>query len=185
MQEIKLHETVMVPVEKVRYDPSNPNMLSEAEMDGLRESMRRIGYLDPLILDKNYLIADGEHRATIYKEFGRTEIPAIVLDLTDAERRLLRQAKNKIRGTHDPVKDAAELKILLQSDKLAELSKLIAVDERKLLGKIADQDDLESLAKQQLPSIYEIVIECKDEPEQERIYNELKAEGYKLRILTL
>jgi hypothetical protein len=36
-----------------------------------------------------------------------------------------------------------------------------------------------------LPETYEIIVECKDEADQKRIFEKLKLEGYKLRILTL
>ncbi len=186
MNEIELHQIVMIPLDKIKFDPSNPNKMTEAEMNGLRESMRRFGYLDPVILDKNYLVCDGEHRAIVYKEFGLSEIPAMVLDISDPERRLLRQVKNKLRGTHVPAKDAAELKILYDSNRLADLSKLIAGDPVKILKQIADLDDrIKELGNQQVPKVYEIVVECLDQKEQERIYNELKEGGLKVRILTL
>ncbi len=36
-----------------------------------------------------------------------------------------------------------------------------------------------------IPSTYEIIVECKDEADQKRVFEKLKLEGYKLRILTL
>jgi hypothetical protein len=36
-----------------------------------------------------------------------------------------------------------------------------------------------------IPENYEIIVECKDETNQKSIFDKLKSEGYKLRILTL
>jgi hypothetical protein len=36
-----------------------------------------------------------------------------------------------------------------------------------------------------IPATYEIIVECKDESNQKNIFEKLKLEGYKLRILTL
>ena len=36
-----------------------------------------------------------------------------------------------------------------------------------------------------IPATYEIIVECKDEANQRSIFEKLKSEGYKLRILTL
>ena len=36
-----------------------------------------------------------------------------------------------------------------------------------------------------IPETYEIIVECKDEANQKSIFEKLKSEGYKLRILTL
>lgn len=87
-------------------------------MEGLRESMKRWGYLTPIVLDQNNVIADGEHRLAIYKEMGYTEIPAYRLELkNDVERMLVRQAMNKLRGQHDPELDLIELETILNQDK--------------------------------------------------------------------
>ncbi len=36
-----------------------------------------------------------------------------------------------------------------------------------------------------VPETWELIVECKDETEQQRFFEKLKSEGYKLRILTL
>lgn len=36
-----------------------------------------------------------------------------------------------------------------------------------------------------IPETWELIIECKDESEQQRFFEKLKTEGYRLRILTL
>jgi ParB-like chromosome segregation protein Spo0J len=116
----------MVSLDKIKLDPTNPNVMSDEQMEGLRESMRRFGYLEPVIVDQDYLVADGEHRLTVYREFGRQDVPCYVLDLKDEERRLLRQTMNKLRGSHDIQRDAAELKVLFDGDRLDDLAKLVA-----------------------------------------------------------
>lgn len=99
-------------------------------MKGLRLSMERFGYLTPIVVDQNNLIADGEHRALVYKEFGLTEIPAYrVVFSDDTERRLLRQTMNKLRGMHDQQLDADEMALIYESNKLPDLSGLIAQQE--------------------------------------------------------
>lgn len=144
---LKVNEIRMVAVADVKLDPSNPNVMTKTEMDGLRESFNQFGYLDPIVLDENYLVADGEHRLTIYREFGEKEIPAYVLKLTDVERRLLRQAKNKLRGTHDKKKDADEMKILMDASRLDDLSILTASDTTDFLRLVEEYHDLPSLSE--------------------------------------
>lgn len=39
--------------------------------------------------------------------------------------------------------------------------------------------------RQQIGEIYHVLVECRDEREQRRIYEELKARGLKCRVLTL
>ena len=49
------------------------------------------------------------------------------------------------------------------------------------LPEIVDEQDLPAT----IPATYEIIVECKDEQFQKQTFEKLKAEGYKLRILTL
>ena len=107
--------------------------MTKEQMDGLRQSFRRFGYLSPIIIDQNNVVADGEHRVEIYKEFGRDTIPAFRVEFADdSERRLLRQVMNKLHGSHDPLKDVDEFQRLLEAGKLGDLASMIAEDEQAL-----------------------------------------------------
>ena len=144
------HKPIILKLQDLKYDKTNPNEMSEDTMNALRTSMQKFGYLMPIIVDQNNKLADGEHRSKVYKEFNKTEIPAIRVKFKDdEERRMLRQAMNKIRGQHDLNRDYTELKILQKynqqdlktllgvGDKeIQDLKKLIQVNERQ--GLIAD-----------------------------------------------
>src|SRR5713226_5242717 len=125
----------MFPVAQLVKDPDNPNVMSEEQVEGLRESFRQFGYLVPVIADaKTKKVADGEHRLVVYEEFGRKEIPVVFVDFKDdAERRLLRQTMNKLRGGHDLLRDAAELKVLYDAGRLDDLTHLLAADKDSFL----------------------------------------------------
>lgn len=108
--------------------------MTDKQMHGLRASMQKFGYLTPVVVDMHNKIADGEHRAIIYKEMGYTEIPAIRMKLeTEADRRSLRQVLNKLHGTHDKEKDSDELLHIFESQKLDELALMIAQPKDQLL----------------------------------------------------
>jgi DNA modification methylase len=127
------HELSQVKIEDVQLDPSNPNRLNQEQISGLRKAMERFGYLAPIIIDQNNLVADGEHRLKVYKEFGHTQIPAYRVTFSDdTERRLLRQTMNKLRGQHDFAMDAEEMALIYESNKLPDLSALIAQDQATL-----------------------------------------------------
>jgi DNA modification methylase len=155
MSELQIHDVVLVPVAKIKLDPSNPNEMSKEQMNGLRESFRRFGYLDPVILDENYTVADGEHRLQIFREFGKTEIPCYILKLTDAERRMLRQTKNKLHGSHNPKMDAAEIKFLYDQNLLAPLATLIAADQKNLVRLLESQKLIPFIREDDAPSEFE------------------------------
>ena len=114
---IKVNPLQEIAVDSLVFDPDNPNKMTQQEMQGLKESMQRFGYLTPIIIDQNNKIADGEHRALIYKQMGFSTIPGYQVILNnDLDRRLLRQIMNKLKGRHDPLMDIAELELLIQND---------------------------------------------------------------------
>ena len=43
----------------------------------------------------------------------------------------------------------------------------------------------EEIKEKEFHSVFEVSIECKDEEEQEQVYNKIKEQGYKCRLLTL
>ena len=63
----------------------------------------------------------------------------------------------------------------------------VLTDLAKIYGSLEklpqDLDEKESSFT--IPENYEIIVECRDAADQKRIFEKLKLEGYKLRILTL
>jgi ParB-like chromosome segregation protein Spo0J len=129
---VKEHNLIKVKLSSLKFDDTNPNTLTEKQMDGLRASMKQFGYLTPIVIDQNNKIADGEHRALIYKEFGLTEISAYKLNLDNIQRKMLRQTMNKLRGEHEINKDTLELLTILEAGKLTDLSVLIAQEQKSM-----------------------------------------------------
>ena len=135
-------DPVKVKIGDVKEDVANPNKLNESQMNGLRESMKRFGFLHPLAIDS---IADRWHRLLVYKEFNHKFIPAYKIKFKDdAERRLFRQTMNKLRGEHDKDLDAQEMRILFENDRLDVLSTLIAKDNESIAQFLEKKfDDIE------------------------------------------
>lgn len=110
-----IHDEKLIPITDVQLDPTNPNQMTDIQMDGLSESLKMFGFVEPIIVNQDNMLVDGEHRYTAWMRLGHTTIKAIKLDLTGAELKLLRQAKNKLKGQHDIVKDMDELQALLSN----------------------------------------------------------------------
>ena len=136
---IKEHSIIKLKISDLVFDDTNPNMMTEEQMKGLKKSMQRFGYLIPIVVDMKNKIADGEHRAIIYKELGLKTIPAIKMKLeTDADRRELRQVMNKLKGLHALDKDILELRLIEESGKLSELAELLGQNETALVKMLSD-----------------------------------------------
>jgi ParB-like chromosome segregation protein Spo0J len=133
------YKVELIPVELLLIDKENPNEMRESELEGLRHSFKTYGnveeiYVAPKDNKGKYKIADGEHRLKVLQEFGQTKIPCKVIPIlkTEEYRRLFRQVKNKLRGTHEPQKDLNEIIYLMNAGKLKDLATLIAKPEDSL-----------------------------------------------------
>ncbi|MEJ2242203.1 MAG: GNAT family N-acetyltransferase [Candidatus Bathyarchaeota archaeon] len=98
----------LVNVEKLRVDGQNPNVQSKRQFKALKESIKRYGFVVPIITNKDLLVADGEHRLKAAKDLGLKKVSVISLPVNDVDRRMIRQVMNKIRGEHDLFLDAEE-----------------------------------------------------------------------------
>jgi 1-aminocyclopropane-1-carboxylate deaminase/D-cysteine desulfhydrase-like pyridoxal-dependent ACC family enzyme len=112
--------------DELDVDGDNPNAMSGATLDLLKQKIRDRGWIgNHIIADTDGLIADGEHRWRAARDLGLDEVPVKFYDLTDEERRLIRQELNKIRGEHDAGDDADEYERLLENGYDEELGDLL------------------------------------------------------------
>jgi len=124
---VQEYEITKVNISQLQFDETNPNKLTKDQETALKRAFKRFGYLVPIVINENYEIGDGEHRAKLYQELGIQEIPAYVVPKIndDIERRLLRQTMNKLRGEHEIKLDADEIALIFQNNKLNDLSELL------------------------------------------------------------
>ena len=129
---MEINDVQKINVKDVKLDPDNPNVMTDEEMQRLENSMDKYGFLFPIIIDQHNIIVDGEHRFRVFKDKGLTQIPCIKMRFnSDAEKRALRQAANKIKGTHNLEKDIKELDYIFKQDKKL-LEDMIGVNAKHL-----------------------------------------------------
>ena len=179
-KEIQIPLSERVRLEDLRFDGCNPNRLSREGMERLKASIRKWGDIVPIVTNKDLLVADGEQRALAMKELGMAECSVIRLPVEDVDRRLLRQVLNKLRGEHLKELDSEEFKIIVNAGAEEDLKYLLGLSDEKLQTYF--DSEVEEI---EFHETFEIIVTCKDEAEQETVYNKLKQEGYTCRVLTL
>lgn len=106
-----------------------PIQRNTPEYAELVESVRKDGILQPVLvrpMDSEYEMVEGRHRMEAAKETGLTEIPCIIMDLTDDEVLIVQLKCNAIRPITRTFEYARRLKILMEKDlTLNELSAMI------------------------------------------------------------
>jgi ParB-like nuclease domain len=178
-EEISIPSPELVATSEITVDGKNPNKMTKEQHDRLASSIRKWGFILPIITNQNLLIADGEQRWTVAKSLGMNQVSVIRLPVEDVDRRLLRQVLNKLRGEHDRLLDAEEFQTIIDLGREDDLKYLLAISDDKLDGYLKDEEPIGYL------KTFEVVISCEDETNQEAVYNKLEQEGYKCRVLTL
>lgn len=178
-EEIAIPSPEVVATSELTVDGKNPNKMTKEQQDRLASSIKKWGFIVPIITNKDLLIADGEQRWTVAKSMGMSQVSVIRLPVQDVDRRLLRQVLNKLRGDHDRELDALEFQTIIDLGKEADLKYLLELSDDKLDGYLKNEKPI-SYTK-----TFEVVVECEDETTQETVYIKLQNEGYKCRVLTL
>ena len=147
-QRFKNVPTTIATLESIKLDDANPNVMSPEKFAALRAHIATYGIINPVLVNTDGVVVDGAHRVLAARELGIAEIPVKVVDVTEVERRILRQTLNKTRGEHDADKDAAEFKFLIEHDGMDELARLLGEDKNDLLALIprnfvGDADDFD------------------------------------------
>ena len=180
---IRVPEAYIPLIEDIRLlsaDQNNPNVTTLKQQEQIWRSLQKYGWAYPIITNKEGVYADGETRADVCKKHGEFFAPVLRLSVTDVDRRMLRQILNKLKGKHNTELDNEEYVRILQLGEKEDLKALL-----ESVGERLPEETDDRKFSLTIPETYEIIVECKDESNQRSIFEKLKSEGYKLRILTL
>ena len=180
---IRVPEAYVPLLEDIRLlsaDLQNPNCTTLKQQEQIWRSLQKYGWTYPILTNKDGVLLDGEQRTEICKQHGEFFAPVLRLPVSDVDRRMLRQILNKLKGKHNKELDGAEYVRILQQGEKEDLKALL-----ESVGERFPEDLDEREFSLTIPETYEIIVECKDEANQKSIFEKLKSEGYKLRILTL
>ena len=96
-----------VPLETIKPNEWNPNRQSDHDFELLTRSMEEDGFTQPIVVvnseDPNfkYKIVDGEHRWRAGEALGYTELPVVVVPMTEAQAKIATFRHNRARGSED------------------------------------------------------------------------------------
>ena len=90
-------EMKMVPTEKLVPYVNNARTHSADQVKKLQSSLREFGFINPIIIDRDYSIIAGHGRLLAAKAEGITEVPCVFVDhLTDAQKKAYILADNRM-----------------------------------------------------------------------------------------
>lgn len=165
----------------LKSDENNPNRMNQKQKDQVWHSLLKYGWIYPIITNKDGVFTDGEQRVEVCKAHGEFFGPVLRLPVNDVDRRLLRQTLNKLKGEHKRDLDDAEYARIIAAGQEEEL--------RLLLGAVGEKmpqvGDFELAGSSKIFESYEVIVECKDESDQKKLFERFKGEGLKCRVLSL
>ena len=97
-------QVVDLPLDGLLEAPWNPNEQDPDMMARLTESISRHGLVQNLVfrpLGDAYEVLSGNQRLQVLRGIGDVKVPCVVINLDDAQARLLAQALNRVHGEDD------------------------------------------------------------------------------------
>ena len=90
-------EMQLVPIEKLVPYVNNARTHSPEQINKLRSSLREFGFINPVIIDRDFGVIAGHGRILAAKEEGITEVPCVFADhLTEAQKKAYIIADNRM-----------------------------------------------------------------------------------------
>ncbi len=182
----RIQELRRVRASDLLPNPKNWRTHPEAQRDVLRGVLADVGYADALLVRENdegqLELIDGHLRAETTPE---AMVPVLVLDVSEEE-------ADKILLTHDPLAamagaDRQQVSDLVESCAFEhpQVMEMLDALEKELDESTMSFGDVPDRPEVEIPESYQVVIECEGEQEQEQVYERMRKEGYRCRVLTL
>ena len=79
----------------------NPRKLTSKQRLDLLDSLKKYGFVEPVVINKDNTIIGGHQRVACWKELGNVVVPCLVLDLKKEDEKELNIRLNKNTGDWD------------------------------------------------------------------------------------
>jgi len=177
-------------LEQLKPAPYNPRKIDPEALAGLGRSLSAFGDISGIVWNRRtgHLVAGHQRLAALRDEHHGTlaldgecivtptgeRFPVRVVDWDDERERLANVAANSphIAGLFDQ----AKLDAVLSGIDSSQLFKPLRLD--RLLRQ-------RTPPAVEIPEIYEVLVECATEREQREVFDKMKGDGHKCRILTV
>lgn len=134
----KVSEMNLVDVDKLIPYVNNAKTHSKEQINKLRASIREFGFINPVIIDRDYNVIAGHGRILASQEEGIDKVPCVFVDyLTDAQKKAYIIADNRMALDADWDEELLKIEIESLKDEDFDLS-FTGFDESELLDLFGD-----------------------------------------------
>ena len=166
-----------VEVQKLAENPDNPRLLKADKKNKLEKSIKEFPEMleaRPIVVNTDYTILGGNMRYKALLATGAKEVDVLVVDWSEEKQKEFIIKDNVGFGEWD-----WDLLNEWNQDELVDWGMDILMFDMD--NEVVNEKDLSDKLEQS----FKIEIDLESEEEQEKMYNQLIADGYKCRILTL
>lgn len=178
----RVKELRRVPASQLKPNPHNWRTHPAAQHDALRGVLAEVGFADALVVreldDGTLELVDGHLRAQTAAD---AVVPVLVVDLNDEE-------SKKVLLTHDALAAMAGVNNQHLTGLLEDVefeSEAVEAMLSKLPSPITDLPPACDQDEVDIPEVYQVVVECENEGQQESLFEQLRSDGYRCRVMTL
>ena len=140
---ITTKEMQLVPIEKLVPYVNNARTHSPEQINKLRSSLREFGFINPVIIDRDYGVIAGHGRILAAKEEGIKDIPCVFADhLTEAQKKAYIIADNRMAMDAGWDEELLRVEIEALQAEAFDLS-LTGFDEKELADLFQEESEVE------------------------------------------
>ena len=134
-------ELQLVPIEKLVPYANNARTHSPEQIKKLRSSLREFGFINPVIIDRDYGVIAGHGRILAAQEEGLEKVPCVFADhLTEAQKKAYIIADNRM--AMDAGWDEEMLRVEIEALQAADFDPLLTgFDEKELADLFESEED--------------------------------------------
>lgn len=163
---------------------------NEAAVDKVVESIKEFGFKVPIIIDQNNVIIAGHTRLKAARLLDIETVPCIIADdLSPEQIKAFRLADNKVSeyATWDEDKlytELMELKVInFDIESFGFDIKEINEPEENIESDFDEDEEINTESNFNYKEQYGVIVMCKNESEQEEVYNTLIELGYECKVV--
>ena len=177
----------LMPVTELTQYVNNPKEHTPEQIKNIAQSITEFGFIWPILLDKENMITAGHGRLLAAKHLGLTEVATMRADhLTEEQVKAFRLADNRLAQANwleDPLREEMEALVKVGYD-LA----LTGFSDKELNDAMKKAHDpaapvVEAETSEEADEKFQVLVTCKEEPEQVKLIERLDKEGYQCRAL--
>ncbi|WP_099870641.1 site-specific DNA-methyltransferase [Streptococcus suis] len=135
IKEIRLSE-----LHPASYNPRKKLKKGDKEYEKIKQSLLKFGYVDPIIVNKDFTVIGGHQRLTVLKDLDYETAKCVIVDLSKEDEKALNIALNKITGQWDDQLLADLLLDLQESDFNLDLTGFEPPEIDDILSNVHDKD---------------------------------------------